>query len=970
MLSTCSLKRAALAVVLLAGCGRTPMSEDPCSDGCACVFDADCPADFVCVDARCINRNDFIECLANGAAPEVCNGRDDDCDGRIDDGQQDRTCERRAGDLVCPGTEVCAGAAGYVCDAPVPSVEVCDGVDNDCIGTVDDPFVDEQGRYGSSDHCGACGVRCSELLADAASTACELEEGAFVCRVVECPAGTFANEARTACLGLPDALCRPCAQDEDCLGPDSQCLIFAEGERGCGRDCGPESPYGEGCPIGYTCVDAQCRPQNDTCICGADNEGATRSCRILTCDGFQSCSASPGGFDWGACDISAWQETCDGLDNDCDGDVDNGFLNPASGRYESDLHCGQCNNDCTRRWVPEVDHAIGGCDASSVRPECRITSCTTETIGGTTFEWVDINGAADDGCECRRRLGNTTEDDPDVGLLDTGAASAQDENCDGIDGVIGDAVFVSESAPDGGDGSLARPFRRIQTGIDALAASGRRYVLVAEGVYRERLVVPEGAQIYGGYAEDFLRRDVLQLATIVQTEIAPGAGPAGTLFVEGVGLAAAPTVVAGLHVYGADASGAQGVGQPGPSSVAVWIRNSGPGLTLRDNVIRGGRGAAGGRGIDGATGFGRASSLAVDGGNGFDGARVVGPCPASTLALGGTAGINGICLSSNGRSGGEARCPAFDWSSDPVRGTQAAFQAPTTAGDGQGGFHRSFDDLSGADCTHVTESGFPSDFQTHNGADGQDGADGSAGTDGLGCRSLFGSFVVGEWTPGSAVSGAPGTDGSRGAGGGAGGGTARFPIGIDFCDAHEVGATGGGGGAGGCGGTGGLAGGSGGASIAVLITDDAPAGPPNLRSNRIERGPGGRGGDGGFGGPGGQGGRGGFGGRPGSWSGSTGGKGGDGGNGGVGGGGGGGCGGPSVGWLAFETMTDSTANTFTVDDAEATGGVGGAGGNGVPAGAGLNGGATNVLRLVTCDANGACPAGTSCDSNQICVPVP
>ncbi|MEO1335638.1 MAG: MopE-related protein, partial [Myxococcota bacterium] len=499
-----------LVIVILAGCGRTLTEVDPCATTvCTCVFNTDCPDDFVCIDGVCVDRDDLAQCIANGARPEVCNGRDDDCDGRIDEALADRPCTREADGLSCPGTEICAGEAGFVCDAPVPSAEICDGIDNDCNGLVDELFVDDRGEYTTLSNCGACGIDCTQTILDADVTACVMTEQGPTCRVIACPPGTFPNSDETACLGLPDALCRPCVDDGDCLGPDSQCLTFRNDERGCGRNCGADSPYGIDCPEGYQCIDEQCRPILDTCLCGPALVGTTRSCRIDACDGFETCESVASGFDWGACDISAWRETCDGADNDCDGVIDNGFLNQQTGRYESDLHCGRCNNDCTARWAPEVDRAIGGCALDGPVPECRIESCTFETIGGIAFEWVDVNGEGDDGCECLRRQGNSTQDDPDLGPLETLTQGVVDQNCDGVDGVVLDALFVRANAPAGGDGTRLRPFQRIQEGLDRLRDTGRRYVLVAEGVYRERVVVPDGAEVYGGYSGDFLRREVL-----------------------------------------------------------------------------------------------------------------------------------------------------------------------------------------------------------------------------------------------------------------------------------------------------------------------------------------------------------------------------------------------------------------------------------------------------------------------------
>ncbi len=82
-----------------------------------------------CRGADC-DDNDPVR-AASGA--EECNGRDDDCDGMIDENLS-RACTTACG----AGTETCAMGAWRGCTARAPSMEVCgNAMDDDCDGTVD-----------------------------------------------------------------------------------------------------------------------------------------------------------------------------------------------------------------------------------------------------------------------------------------------------------------------------------------------------------------------------------------------------------------------------------------------------------------------------------------------------------------------------------------------------------------------------------------------------------------------------------------------------------------------------------------------------------------------------------------------------------------------------------------------------------------------------------------------------------------
>ena len=84
-----------------------------------------------------------------GPSAEKCDGKDNDCDGRIDNDLQPEPCDNQKG--LCAGArKSCGGAAGWlacaeadyraVAGADYEPVETkCDGKDNDCNGLVDEP---------------------------------------------------------------------------------------------------------------------------------------------------------------------------------------------------------------------------------------------------------------------------------------------------------------------------------------------------------------------------------------------------------------------------------------------------------------------------------------------------------------------------------------------------------------------------------------------------------------------------------------------------------------------------------------------------------------------------------------------------------------------------------------------------------------------------------------------------------------
>lgn len=117
---------------------------------------------------------DVVTCVL---ATEVCDGRDNDCDGQIDEGLE-RGCQGACG----RGLEVCVDGVWVGCDAAQGGPELCDGEDNDCDGQTD------------------------EALSRGCSTACG--DGVEVCRGGEWTGCNARAPAREVCNG----------QDDDCDG--------------------------------------------------------------------------------------------------------------------------------------------------------------------------------------------------------------------------------------------------------------------------------------------------------------------------------------------------------------------------------------------------------------------------------------------------------------------------------------------------------------------------------------------------------------------------------------------------------------------------------------------------------------------------------------------------------------------------------------------------------------------------------
>jgi hypothetical protein len=137
-------------------CAARPNSLASCVMG-GCV--SACAPGFVDADRNPANG---CECKLTNHGVEVCDGLDNDCNGVVDDGVGALIYTGPQGTMgvgVCAaGVQMCQAGMLVTTRAPiVPTPEVCDGLDNDCNGVVDDGFD----FLNDVKNCGGCGLACA-----------------------------------------------------------------------------------------------------------------------------------------------------------------------------------------------------------------------------------------------------------------------------------------------------------------------------------------------------------------------------------------------------------------------------------------------------------------------------------------------------------------------------------------------------------------------------------------------------------------------------------------------------------------------------------------------------------------------------------------------------------------------------------------------------------------------------------------
>ncbi len=245
------------------------------------------------------------------------------------------------------------------------------------------------------------------------------------------------------CADAPpdDAAPQRCDRDDQCLGGqscrDGRCVAAPCDEA---ADCEP----------GYTCQGGTCQRERDDCRDDAEcvgdrcpggacrcvegrcasiecRDGESRPCRVDCLEGVERCNQGA----WRQCSAQiADHETCgDGLDNDCDGRVD-----------DADPLCGACTDGQERPCRTACGTGVERCVGESWQG-CTAPRAHDVDICGNDVD-DDCNGEVDDGCDgcrdgdarpCATRCGEGEERCDGGRWRDCTAAEPADETCNGRD---------------------------------------------------------------------------------------------------------------------------------------------------------------------------------------------------------------------------------------------------------------------------------------------------------------------------------------------------------------------------------------------------------------------------------------------------------------------------------------------------------------------------------------------------------
>jgi N-acetylmuramoyl-L-alanine amidase len=299
------------------------------------------------------------------------------------------------------------------------------------------------------------------------------------CTGGDCPAGfdCLLLPEGSFCVARHARLCMPCRLDAECASPGAEseprCWLKGEGQGSfCTIPCSTYFP----CPDGYVCEDRgwgkECYPADGECACsalaatlGAETDcfipGMTADCAGLiacTLGGLQECSAKV-----------PEPEVCNGKDDDCDGAVDEDFLdvdaNGIADCFEERKPPDPTKPDADKDGDPdETDCAPK--DPSMGHGAAEVCNGKDDNCNGVEDEgFADLDEDSTPDCLDNDDDGDSSPDDEDCAPLDhtvspknAEVCNGKDDNCNGLidedtgDDSDGDGLPDCLDDDDDGDG--------------------------------------------------------------------------------------------------------------------------------------------------------------------------------------------------------------------------------------------------------------------------------------------------------------------------------------------------------------------------------------------------------------------------------------------------------------------------------------------------------------------------------------